>query len=97
MKLLNIYSYTINSRRTTMNKKKITEELYKRLDVPFKDFMSSAKRYFEQPSIPNGARRQEARDHFDEALRKAAEYALEKWGLTPEEFNKIIDGMMEYK
>ena len=80
-----------------MNKKQLISELHKRLDLPFKDFMTAEKRYFEQPSIPNGARRKDARDHFDEALRKAAEYALEHWGLTPEEFNKIIDGMMEYK
>lgn len=80
-----------------MNKKKITEELHKRLDSSFKDFMSAEKRYFEQPSIPNGAKRKDARDHFDEALRKAEEYVFETWHLTPDEFNKIIDGMMEYK
>lgn len=80
-----------------MNKKKITDELYKRLDLPFKDFMSAEKRYFEQPSIPNGARRKDARDHFDEALRATEEYALETWHLTPEEFAEIVDGIMEYK
>lgn len=80
-----------------MNKKKITEELHKRLDSYFKDFMTAEKRYFEQPSIPNGAKRKDARDHFDEALRKAAEYVFETWHLTPEEFAEIIDGIMEYK
>ena len=80
-----------------MNKKKITEELHKRLDSSFKDFMSAEKRYFEQPSIPNGARRKDARDHFDEALRKAAEYVFETWHLSPEEFSGIVDEIMEYK
>lgn len=80
-----------------MNKKKITEELHKRLDSYFKDFMTAEKRYFEQPSIPNGAKRKDARDHFDEALRKAAEYVFETWHLTPEEFSEIVDGIMEYK
>lgn len=76
-----------------MNKQKIKNEIHKIIDPSFKDFMSAEKRYFEQPSIPNGARRKDARDNFDEALRKAAEYALEKWGLTPDEFNRIIDEM----
>lgn len=80
-----------------MNKKKITEELHKRLDANFKDFMSAEKRYLERPSIPNGARRRDARDHFDEALRKAAEYVFETWHLTPDEFAEIVDGIMEYK
>ena len=80
-----------------MNKQKIKDEIRKHLDGPFKDFMSAEKRYFEQPSIPNGARRKDARDHFDEALRKAAEYVFETWHLTPEEFAEIVDGIMEYK
>lgn len=80
-----------------MNKKQLISELHKRLDSYFNDFMSAEKRYFEQPSIPNGARRKDARDHFDEALRKAAEYVFETWHLTPEEFSEIVDGIMEYK
>ena len=40
-----------------MNKKKIKDEIRKRLDGPFKEFMSAVKRYDEVPSIPNGARR----------------------------------------
>ena len=80
-----------------MNKKQLIEELHKRLDANFKDFMTAEKRYFEQPSIPNGARRKDARDNFDEALRKAAEYVFETWHLTPEEFSEIVDEIMEYK
>ena len=74
-----------------MNKKKITEELHKRLDANFKDFMSAEKRYFEQPSIKNGSRRQEARENLNKAIKDFAEYAFETWHLTTEEFNKIID------
>lgn len=80
-----------------MNKKQMIDKLHKMLDANFKDFMSAEKRYFEQPSIPNGARRKDARDNFDEALRKAAEYVFETWHLTPEEFSGIVDEIMEYK
>ena len=80
-----------------MNKQKIKNEITKMIDPSFKDFMSAEKLYFEQPSIPNGARRKDARDNFDEALRKAAEYVFETWHLTPEEFAEIVDGIMEYK
>lgn len=77
-----------------MNKKKITEELYKRLDVPFKDFMSSAKRYFDQPSIPNGSRKQDARYRLDEALRDAAEYVFCEYQISPESFAEIVDELL---
>lgn len=80
-----------------MNKKQMIEELHELIDVPFRNFMTAEKRYFEQPSIPNGARRKDARDNFDEALRKAAEYVFETWHLTPEEFSGIVDEIMEYK
>lgn len=80
-----------------MNRKQITRELHKRLDASVREFMSATKRYFEQPSIPNGARRQEARDHMDEAIKATAEYALGNWGLPPEEFAEIIEEIMEYK
>lgn len=74
-----------------MNKKKIKDELHKMLDKPFKEFMAAAKRWHDQPNIQNGARKQEARDMLDDALRAAAEHALENWHLTPEDFNAIVD------
>ena len=74
-----------------MKKQKIIDELHEMLDAPFKELMVAAKRYDDQPSIPNGARKQEARDKLDEALRAAAEHTLEKWHLPPEEFNEIVD------
>lgn len=80
-----------------MNKKQMIDELHKMLDAPFRNFMSAEKRWHDQPSIQNGARKQEARDNFDEALRKAAEYVFETWHLTPEEFSGIVDEIMEYK
>lgn len=76
-----------------MTKKQMTDELHKRLDGSFREFKSAEKRYFEQPSITNGSRKQDARDQFDEALGGAEEYALEKWGLTTQEFNKLLDEM----
>lgn len=76
-----------------MNNKKIMDELHKMLDKPFKEFMSAAKRWHDQPSIQNGARKQEARDKLDEALRAAAEHAWEKFNLPPDEFNKIIEAL----
>ena len=80
-----------------MNKKQITQELHKRLDSLFKDFMSAEKRYFEQPSINNGSRRQEARENLNKAIKDFAEYAFETWHLTPDESNKLVDEIMEYK
>ena len=74
-----------------MNKKKIKDEIRKRLDGPFKEFMSAVKRYDEVPSIPNGARKQSALLGLYKALRDMAEYALENWHLTPEDFNAIVD------
>lgn len=74
-----------------MNKQKIMDELHKMLDRPFKEFMAAAKRWHDQPNIQNGARKQDARDMLDDALRAAAEHALETWHLTPEDFNAIVD------
>lgn len=76
-----------------MNKQKIKNEITKMIDPSFKDFMSAAKRYDEVPSIPNGARKQSALLGLYKALREAAEHAMEKWHLTPDEFNEIADGM----
>lgn len=73
--------------------KAIIDELHQMLDAPFKEFMGAAKRYDESPSIPNGAMKQEAREKLYDALRAAAERALEKWHLPPDEFNEIVDGM----
>lgn len=74
-----------------MNKQNITDEIHKRLDAPFREFMSAAKRYDEQPSIPNGARKQDARDALYKALDEMAEYALENWNLSPNDFNAIVE------
>ena len=82
---------TFNKEDKTMNKKQMIDELHKRLDAPFKEFMTAANRYHEQPSIPNGSRKQDARESLDKALREMAEYALENWKLSPEEFNAIVD------
>lgn len=80
-----------NKEDKTMNKKQLINELHKMLDAPFKEFMSAVKRYDEVPSIPNGARKQSALLGLHKALRDMAEYALENWHLTPEEFNAIVD------
>lgn len=77
-----------------MNKKKITEELHRRLDTNFKDFMSAEKRYFEQPSIPNGSRRQESKHRLDIALREAEQYMLEKYGIGKDDFHKMVEEFM---
>lgn len=74
-----------------MNKKQMTEEIRKRLDGPFKEFMSAVKRYDEVPSIPNGARKQSALLGLYKALRDMAEYALENWNLSPKDFNALVD------
>lgn len=74
-----------------MKKNELINELHKMLDAPFKEFMAAAKRWHDQPNIQNGARKQEARDMLDDALRAAAEHALENWHLTPEDFNAIVD------
>lgn len=74
-----------------MKKNELIDELHKMLDAPFKDFMSAARRYDEVPSIPNGARKQSALLGLYKALSDMAEYASEKWNLTPDEFNAIVD------
>lgn len=74
-----------------MKKNELINELHKMLDKPFKEFMAAAERWHDQPSIPNGARKQDARDMLDDALRAAAEHALENWNLSPEDFNAIVD------
>lgn len=76
-----------------MNKKQLISELHKRLDSPFKELMSAIERYEEQPSIPNGTRKQEARENLNKALMETAEYALEKWQLSTDDFNGIVDEM----
>lgn len=80
-----------------MNKQKIKNEITKMIDPSFKDFMTAEKRYFEQPSIKNGSRRQESRENLNKAIKDFAEYAFETWHLTPEQFAEIVDGIMEYK
>ena len=73
-----------------MNKQNITDEIRIRLDSPFREFMSAAKRYDEQPSIPNGSRKQDARDTLYRALDEMAEYALENWNLSPNDFTDVV-------
>lgn len=74
-----------------MNKQNMIDEIRKRIDAPFKEFMGAAKRFDEQPSIPNGARKQSAALALYKALNEMAEYALENWNLSPEDFNAIVD------
>ena len=76
-----------------MNKQKIIDEIRKRIDAPFREFMSAAKRYDEQPSIPNGARMQQAREDLHKAIRKAAQEIMEKFRIPPEDFSKIVDDL----
>ena len=75
-------------------KKEIVEEIHKYIDEPFKEYMSAIERFEEQPSILKGARKQEAKDKLDKAIRDSAEYVFETWNVPPEEFNKIIDEIM---
>lgn len=72
-------------------KNEIIAEIHKRIDEPFKELMTAAKRYDGQPSILKGARKKEAKDKLDKAIKEAAEYVFETWNVPPEEFNKIID------
>lgn len=80
-------------RNYKMKKQNMIDEIRKRIDAPFKEFMSVSKRFDEQPSIPNGARRQSAALALYKALNEMAEYALENWNLSPEEFNKIVESL----
>ena len=73
--------------------KKIIDEIHRRIDGPFKEYMSAVKRFEEQPSIPNGSRKQEAKVGLDNAIKETAEYVFEKWHVSPDEFSKLIDNI----
>ena len=76
---------------TTKMNNEIIDYIKGKVGSPFKDFMSAVKRYDEQPSIPNGARKQEAREALHKALHETAEEILERWKLTSEELDKLLD------
>lgn len=60
-----------------------------------KNVISATDKYNSSPSIINGSRRYDAKKALNDAIKKFAEDVYERWGIEPDEFNKIIDKYLE--
>lgn len=60
-----------------------------------KNVVSATDKYNSAPSIATGSAKYDATKQLHEAIKKFAEDVYERWGIEPDEFNKIIDKYME--
>lgn len=60
-----------------------------------KNVVSATDNFNSTPSITNGSRRYDAKKALNEAIKEFAQDVYARWGIGPDEFNKIIDRYLE--
>jgi len=87
-----------SARDTTMNKTNETEKVKKEIMAYIRgalgplvvEVQKAVDRYDDCPSIPNGSRKQEARQNLSLAIQKTAEEIFCKWGVLPKEMMEEV-------
>lgn len=81
-----------------MNKTSETEKVKKEIMAYIRgalaplvlEVQEAVDRYDDCPSIPNGSRKQEARQNLSLAIQKTAEEIFYKWGVLPKEMMEEV-------
>lgn len=80
----------MNKKETEQVKKEIMAYIRGALGPLVVEVQKAVDRYDDCPSIPNGARKQEARQNLSLAIQKTAEEIFYKWGVLPEEMMEEV-------
>lgn len=82
---MNKIDETENAEQVSKVKKEIMAYIRGALGPLVVEVQKAVDRYDDCPSIPNGARKQEARQNLSLAIQKTAEEIFYKWGVLPQE------------
>ena len=80
----------MNKSETEKVKKEIMAYIRGALGPLVLEVQEAVDRYDDCPSIPNGSRKQQARENLTLAIQKTAEEIFYKWGVLPQEMMEEV-------